>query len=923
MFCLGPSLVGARTLIAVNFLTEFLPWGAGGNRSVGHEFCQSDTVDSVMPAIAYTRHEVFSGHLGSWQSITAGGGPMSALPNQGLLDPLSLPYWVLPLRWSPAVVVLVCWVAAIGGTFLFLRRLSIGRPAATLAGFVFATSGFMVMWSNWPQARTAALIPALFWATDRIVARSRPGDAVLFAAVLASMLLGGFPAVTGYALYAAGAYFVVRSLFAYGRDWAAQLRRVGLAAAGFVLGGALSAVQMLPFADFYRVYNPTARTSEATLGLPFGSLVTTFAPNSNGLCIVGRSGLPTAYGSVDPVELVAYVGSAALVLAVLGAAFVLASRRWNQRGIRAFFLLSAVAVVLVGWVSPTARSAVAGLPVFSNNFIGRIRSILGFVLAVLVAFGFDWLTERRPIGRRRSSAVTDRPSRWRGLLWPAVVLTGAIVTGVSVLRAGHHDAAIGRYLHAWNQAVWLPLVLLGCSAVVAVGAIVFRRDGQGAAFVILPALVIAQGSAFFHTVMPGDDPRLFYPATADHTFLAAHLGHDRFASAGLTLYPATAYYYGLRSPTGHEFTEAKWLDLLRAVDPKVMASATNSDFTGDIDQNDVATQPILDQMGVKYAVLPPQDLTGTVDPLPPAAGSVTGGHGPVECSLAGAPIRGVTFRLAGPLSAARPPTYPSVDVTVNDGGTTIHSGLYFSSAQIPAGTVVSVPVAGEDLPAGTPLQVSVRASGSATPLVVAGTPSTADGSPGMAACAAVTPRADGLKLVFADSGAVIYQRLTAQPRIHWASRSVVVPSGPAQIAALKKGIPGSSVILSSPGPDAAGQNASVSIDEDSGDRIAARVDASGAGYLVVSDPMQLPGWSVTVDGRPARLVGANYAMVAVAVPAGLHTVAFSYRAPGERAGAAITAVGLVASVALLWWDRRLTRRISPRRIGPSKAGTDT
>ena len=254
VFCLGPSLVGARTLISVNFLTEFLPWSASGNRSVGHQFCQSDTVDSVMPAIAYTRQQVFSGHLGSWQSITAGGGPMSALPNQGLLDPLSLPYWIMPLRWSPAFVALLCWVAAIGGTYLFLRRLSVSRAAATLAGFVFATSGFMVMWTNWPQTRTAALIPALFWATDRIATDAKPRDVVLLAAVIASMLLGGFPEVTGFGLYGAGAYFAVRTLSLDWGAWAAVAKRVGLAAGGLVLGGALSAVQMLPFAEFYHVY---------------------------------------------------------------------------------------------------------------------------------------------------------------------------------------------------------------------------------------------------------------------------------------------------------------------------------------------------------------------------------------------------------------------------------------------------------------------------------------------------------------------------------------------------------------------------------------------------------------------------------------------------------------------------------------------
>jgi uncharacterized membrane protein YfhO len=82
------------------------------------------------------------------------------------------------------------------------------------------------------------------------------------------------------------------------------------------------------------------------------------------------------------------------------------------------------------------------------------------------------------------------------------------------------------------------------------------------------------------------------------------------------------------------------------------------------------------------------------------------------------------------------------------------------------------------------------------------------------------------------------------------------------------------------------------------------VTALGNGWLVVADAMQQPGWSVTVDGHPAPLVPADDAMVAVAVPTGTHHVAFTYRAPGQVTGAALTAVGLLVAIILMVWDRR-------------------
>ena len=61
---------------------------------------------------------------------------------------------------------------------------------------------------------------------------------------------------------------------------------------------------------------------------------------------------------------------------------------------------------------------------------------------------------------------------------------------------------------------------------------------------------------------------------------------------------------------------------------------------------------------------------------------------------------------------------------------------------------------------------------------------------------------------------------------------------------------------------------------DDGDHVVADVQASGSGYVVVADEIQ-DGWSARVDGHPAELRDADHALVAVAVPAGHHTVELS------------------------------------------------
>src|SRR5262249_10557352 len=69
-----------------------------------------------------------------------------------------------------------------------------------------------------------------------------------------------------------------------------------------------------------------------------------------------------------------------------------------------------------------------------------------------------------------------------------------------------------------------------------------------------------------------------------------------------------------------------------------------------------------------------------------------------------------------------------------------------------------------------------------------------------------------------------------------------------------------------------------------------------------------PGWSATVDGRPAPVRPAYAAFRAVALRAGRHTVVFTYVPEGFSVGLAITLASLALGVALIFWPRRVVGR---------------
>ncbi|HET7042203.1 MAG TPA: YfhO family protein, partial [Gemmatimonadales bacterium] len=76
-------------------------------------------------------------------------------------------------------------------------------------------------------------------------------------------------------------------------------------------------------------------------------------------------------------------------------------------------------------------------------------------------------------------------------------------------------------------------------------------------------------------------------------------------------------------------------------------------------------------------------------------------------------------------------------------------------------------------------------------------------------------------------------------------------------------------------------------------------------YLVVADSYY-PGWTAEVDGREAKVVRAEYALRAAAIPAGSHRVVLRYRPMSFLVGLVMSVVAWGAFALVLWRSRRRT-----------------
>jgi hypothetical protein len=84
---------------------------------------------------------------------------------------------------------------------------------------------------------------------------------------------------------------------------------------------------------------------------------------------------------------------------------------------------------------------------------------------------------------------------------------------------------------------------------------------------------------------------------------------------------------------------------------------------------------------------------------------------------------------------------------------------------------------------------------------------------------------------------------------------------------------------------------------DSYDRSAVDVDVTGGSAVLVVPQQFYPGWKATVDGASTPIRAANETMRAVLVPAGHHTVTFTYDPAPWRHGLILLALGVVGIAA--------------------------
>jgi hypothetical protein len=889
-----------------------------------------DGIVHAFPHLALLGRALAAGELPLWNPYEFSGFPWLATGQAGVLYP---PNWIAALLPAPramSLVVLSTYLIAGAGTYRLARHLGAPPLAATVGGYTYALSGFMIAHlGHTPMINAAAWLPWVFLAVERLRSRMRWPWFAASAGFVALQVAAGHFQVPVYGGLAVAIYVLVAGGEVPG--WRARvgwLGRVGLAG---MTGGLLAAVQILPALELAGESARARITYEffSEYALPVRELSLLLFPYLLGGA-PPPSPFPAPYsGRWGLTELTGYAGVFPFALAV-SASIAL----WRQPRVRGWAVVGVTTLVLALGPGTPVHRLLFIVPGY-NQFRVPARHLMSFGLAVgiLAALALGRMLDRQAEGMRRdASRCAGGVAAGMGLIAVAILVRPGLLE--PVLPPSPAGAP------AWGPGLWVPLGLAGLTLLV-VGLL--RRTQslpvQGLALVLTLVDLGSFGQFYEWRVYPSlsslgqvSAPVAFLQRAAEdpprRIFTAVREFPGDFAPLGMPMFVAI---HGLESANGY--------------DPLILSRYAN--FLGMSAGGTVpevwrtARGRPLDLLAVRHVLVPSRRLYATRD------GPVTA-LGPGEALEFGVPegdpvgLSAITAyahegevregtpvaKVAAFAEGAEPVTW-----VLRAGMETGAWDARGPTSPPRAGRAVQRVTAGEGgnpvsvyearLPMGQPrriVRVRIEQAAALPKLVLGVVALRGIGQDGQAlpltGPTATVPIPAHWVRVFRDASAEVFANPRALPRAWIVPRTMVLGDAAAVLDVIRTGRlpdggafdPRAVALLSgrdaSPGlPGGAGRAGEVQVRSWSANRMAVEVRAPAGGYLVLSE-VDYPGWRAALDGVPVRHDRVNYLLRGLPIPPGTHRVTFVFRPRSVVWGGLITAATGAALFSVAWPRRR-------------------
>jgi hypothetical protein len=494
-----PLAAGRAVAPLVLFVAPLLLFG--DRLLMGRSLAVGDGILYDLPFHVVVARAIRTGQFPGWNPFEFAGAPLMATGQIAVFYPPNLLFLVMGAAEASSLLIVLSFVVAGWGMFLFARRLTRDRVGALVAAISFSLSGFMVGQVGHPNLVAAvAFLPWTLLGFDLACERLTVPRLILSGGAIALALLAG---------HAQMYLLIIVVLFGYAILQAALGRRAGhplrlLSTAGLILlvGIGLSAIQLIPT---MAIHGATLRDSVSFATATSFSYSWSHLPLLAFPYLFGNAA-PTApftapyHGLWDLTELSAYPGMVALVLAAAGVPSLRRDRRMAALGIVTIFCV----LVALGASTPLAH-VVYRLPGFDQfRSWARYMVVLDFLVALLAAKGVAILrdpesTERRAALRRCGGVVA-------GLIGLALLVP--------------HIHAVSQYMVSGRQEALALLLPLGAALIgLGVAVLLTHRVRWAAVLTVLVVFVDMVGVFGLYSEWHGESlPNSYIDAQfADHS----------------------------------------------------------------------------------------------------------------------------------------------------------------------------------------------------------------------------------------------------------------------------------------------------------------------------------------------------------------------------------------------------------------------
>lgn len=462
--------------------------------------------------------DVLRGHMPWWNPYETTGLPLAGEMQSAAMFPPTL---LTAFSNGQIFEHMLLELLAGGSTFLLLRRLAIGRPAAVLAGMAFALNGTFAFFSH-AAVNPVALAPLLLLGLEQAyaaVVAGRRGGWWLIAVAGALSVYAGFPEVAYIDALLALAWLMWR-FGCLGRSRARLL--AAKAAAGGLAGALLAAPLLVAFVGYLQHSEVALHGGAYYRGvhLPAAALPHLLLPYVHGPGLRYTDPglvLPGIWGNSG-----GYVTSSLLLCSLLGVA---SSRR---RGLKLTLLLWTVLAISRMYGVPVVGDVLGVLPGMDQVLFARYAfASVELPIAILAGLGLNDLLSAAPGSRRR-------------LFWSAAAALVAVAA--AALAAKPLADQLGPLFR--QRPYFLGSIAWGAMAVVAIAAVALLRSYR-TRVLLITALVAGDAAGLFIIPMLSA-PSNVRTDLAPVAYLQRHLGRSRFFTLG-PVQPNYGSYFGIAS----------------------------------------------------------------------------------------------------------------------------------------------------------------------------------------------------------------------------------------------------------------------------------------------------------------------------------------------------------------------------------------